>query len=130
VLRFSLILTGVSLILLAMTFVAVDFGWMLMPTFLYPTVILLLISTIVIYRYLYRIKDPSLFTQMYLLLMVVKLIAYLGYNILMVLEDRKHAAANVLFFLLLYFIFTAIEVAFLYRLVSVKPPSQIPGKNF
>jgi hypothetical protein len=113
-----------------MTYMGVHFGWIDLPTFLYPTLLLLLISTIIIFRYLHRVKEPAQFTQLYLLLMVVKLIAYLGYNILMVLDDRKGAAANVLFFLLLYFMFTAIEVAFLYRVVARTPPSQIQGKNF
>jgi hypothetical protein len=130
VLRFTLILTGVSLFIIAMTLMAVNFGWMSLPSFFYPTLILLFFSTVVIYRYLCRVNEPSHFTQMFLLLMMVKLIAYLGYNILMVLEDRKGATANVLFFLILYFVFTGIEIVFLYRLVTAKPPSQVQGKNF
>jgi hypothetical protein len=129
-LRFSFILTGVSLLIVVTVLFAVDRGWLFMPTFFYPTIILLLITTLVIYKYLYRIKQPAQFTQLYLLMMVVKLVAYMGYNILMVLEDRKGATANVLFFLLLYFLFTALEIVFLYRLVTAKPPSEIQGKNF
>jgi hypothetical protein len=59
--------------------------------------------------------------QLYLLSMVVKLIAFLAYNLVMVLDDRKGAMANVLYFLLVYFIFTAVEIAFLYKRISRNP---------
>jgi hypothetical protein len=88
------------------------------PSFLFPTLILLVFSTAVIYRYLYHLKKPEFFIQLYLLLMVVKIIAYLGYNVLMVLKDRQGAAVNVIFFMVGYFIFTTVEIFFLYRHVN------------
>jgi hypothetical protein len=88
------------------------------PSFLFPTLILLVFSTAVIYRYLYYLKKPEFFIQLYLLLMVVKIIAYLGYNVLMVLKDRQGAAVNVIFFMVGYFIFTTVEIFFLYRHVN------------
>ena len=51
-----------------------------------------------------------------------RFIAYLAYNLVVVLEDRVGAFANVIYFLLVYFLFTAIEIGFLYRKVS--PPSR------
>ena len=88
------------------------------PSFFYQTLILVPLSTFFIYRYLVRLAKPSLFTQFYLLSMVVKLIAYLAYNLVMVLEDRAGALANVSFFLVLYVIFTILEVAFLYQKIT------------
>lgn len=129
--RFVVTLTTVTLLIVGLAYLSLDQQWVsALPSFFYPTIILLAFSTVVIYRYLYRIKEPAQFTQFYLLLMVVKLAAYLGYNILMVLEDRKGAMANVVFFLILYFVFTIIEIAFLYRIVTAKTPTEIGGKNF
>jgi hypothetical protein len=50
--------------------------------------------------------------------MVVKLLAYGAYNVAVIIMDRAGAPSNVVFFLVLYFIFTALEVAFLYRKIS------------
>ncbi len=118
--RFSIVVIAISILSVVLAMVAVNYHWIAaLPSFLYPTVILLAFSTILIFKYLYRLEG-SHFTQFYLLLMVVKLIAYLAYNLVIVLEDRTGAVANVLSFLALYLVYTAIEIAFLYRLVSQK----------
>jgi hypothetical protein len=96
-------------------------GWISQkPSFSYATVFLLTFVTAVIYRYLYKLSSPEFFVQLYLLLMVVKLIAFLGYNVFMVLKDKPGAAANVIFFLIGYLIFTALEIVFLYQHVNTK----------
>jgi hypothetical protein len=91
------------------------------PSFLFETTALVVFATAVIFLYLYRLKKPSFFVQLYLLSMAVKLIAFLAYNLIMILDDKKGAIANVLYFLLVYFIFTAVEIAFLYKRISGKP---------
>jgi hypothetical protein len=96
-------------------------GWILQkPSFLYATIFLLTFVTGVIYRYLYKLRTPEFFVQLYLLLMVVKLMAFLGYNVFMVLKDKPGAAANVIFFLIGYFIFTTLEIVFLYQHITTK----------
>ena len=78
-------------------------------------------ATAVIFLHLYWSKKASFFVQLYLLSMAVKLIEFFGYNLIMILDDRKGTMANVLYFLLVYFIFTAVEIAFLYKRISGKP---------
>jgi hypothetical protein len=55
--------------------------------------------------------------------MVVKLLACFAYNLVMILEDRTGAAFNVIYFMVVYFLFTALEIAFLYRRISGSTPS-------
>jgi hypothetical protein len=50
--------------------------------------------------------------------MVVKLLAYGAYNFVMIIDDRGGATENVVWFSVLYFIFTAVEIGFLYRRIS------------
>jgi hypothetical protein len=50
--------------------------------------------------------------------MVVKVLAYCTYNLIMIMSDRPAAIGNVAFFMIAYFIFTALEIAFLYRKIA------------
>jgi hypothetical protein len=120
-LKFIIWLAAVAGMLLGLLMLASQVGWIQQkPSFMYPTLILLVFSTAVIYKYLYKLKDPAFFVQLYLLLMVVKLIAYLGYNVFMVLKNKPGAMPNVLFFLAGYFAFTLLEIVFLYQHVNTK----------
>jgi hypothetical protein len=91
------------------------------PSFLFETTWFIGFTTTVIFVYLYRSKNPSFFVQLYLLSMAVKLMAYFGFALFMILEDRQGAVPNVLYFLAIYFLFTAIEIVFLYRRISGMP---------
>jgi hypothetical protein len=94
-------------------------GWLsALPSFLYVTTWLIALTTAILFIYLYRSEKRRFFVQFYLLSMVVKLVAYLAYNLIVILQDRSGAFANVLYFLLVYFMFTAIEIGFLYRKIS------------
>jgi hypothetical protein len=98
-----------------MTSLALRFQWVdRKPSFLYVTLLFTFFITLITYRYLHRQTHGASFVQWYLFFTAVKLIAYLGYNVFLVLNDRLAAVANVLFFLVVYFAFTAIEIAFLY----------------
>lgn len=120
-LKFLISLSIVSGLLMALLPLALEFEWIdQRPSFFYQTLILLFFSTAIIYRYLHKVKNPSLFTQLYLLLMVVKLIAYMGYNLFIVLEDKRGANYNVVFFLIVYLVFTLLEIVFLYRQINSK----------
>ena len=98
-------------------------SWILHPpSFLYETVIFLIVSTGAMYGYLYNVNKPDFFVQLYLLLMVVKFFLYGAYVYFMIIKDKPGATMNVAFFITLYFIFTALEVGFLYRKISSKTP--------
>lgn len=90
----------------------------LRPTFLYQTVIFLTFSTAIIYGYLYRVSKPDIFVQLYLFMMAVKLMGYGGYAFFMITSDRAGATVNVVFFMALYFIFTILEILFLFNKIN------------
>ena len=94
-------------------------GWLPgVPSFLFETTWLAAFVTTVIFIYLYRSRSTSYFVQLYLLSIAVKLLMYFAYCLIMILKDRPGSLMNVLYFLSLYFIFTVVEIAFLYRRVS------------
>lgn len=89
-----------------------------LPSFLYLTLFFLVSSTALIFKYLFKESRPDFFVQLYLLTMAVKLMAYLAYNLLIILKDKPGAALNVVFFMIAYFLFTILELAFLLRKVQ------------
>jgi hypothetical protein len=117
--RFFVAVLAVALFAALTTFLAVRFDWIESAPSWYPqSLIILSAFTLVIYRYLDRLNKPGLFVQIYLLSMAVKLLGYGAYVALMILGDKPGANKNVLFFLVLYVIFTALEVAFLHRKIA------------
>jgi len=90
------------------------------PTFFYQTLIFLFVTTGGLYRFLLKTKleRPDYFVQLYLLTMVVKLIAYSVYLFIMVRSQPQDVAKNIVFFMAVYFVFTALEIAFLYRHIN------------
>jgi hypothetical protein len=93
----------------------VDQQWIQgLPSFFFETLIFLLVSTSILYIYLYKFDKPDFFIQLYLLTMAVKFLAYGAYNFVMILEDKIGAVQNVIWFMLLYLTFTALEILFLF----------------
>ena len=88
------------------------------PSFLYATTWLVAFVTSVLFIYLYRMDKPSTFVPLYLLSLAAKLIACLAYSVVMIVKDRSGAVSNVLYFLVIYFVFTTLEIATLYKKIS------------
>ena len=90
------------------------------PEYFYRTVVFLFICTAGLFRFLLRTKQqrPDFFVQFYLATMVVKLIAYGAYLFVVITSLTENAVADVAVFMVVYFIFTAIEIGFLYRQVN------------
>jgi hypothetical protein len=88
------------------------------PTFLMETTLFLFLVTIVIYRYLYKQTNPQIFVQIYLATLAFKILVFGAYAFAMILLDRARSVENVLYFLVVYMLFTAFEVGFLYRRIS------------
>jgi hypothetical protein len=105
-------------------------GYFRKPSFFLETLLFTFFVTVVIFAYLYKAKSGSFFVQLYLLTMVLKVLAYCAYNLVVVLKDKPSAAGNVVFFMLTYFLFTAVEIGFLYRKVNMQNGSGNEGKNF
>jgi hypothetical protein len=117
--RFFFTLLIAALLLSTVAWVSADSHWITaLPSFFFQTTIFLLFGTGLLYIYLYRFNKPDFFIQLYLLTMALKLLAYGAYNFFMIMEDREGAVNNVVWFMTLYFIFTALEIAFLYQRIS------------
>jgi hypothetical protein len=54
------------------------------------------------------------FTQVYLITVVAKILLYGIFVVVIIVADRPNATSNAVFFLVGYFLFTALEVIFLY----------------
>ena len=87
------------------------------PSYFFQTLTLLYLGTAGIYFYLVDVKAsaPRQFVQLYMVTLFAKLIAYGGYVLFMVWHHPAEAAENALVFMIIYLLFTAIEVIFLYR---------------
>lgn len=110
----SLVLVTACLIISGKTFFPI------LPSFFYQTISLLFIGTAGIYFYLADVKKnrPEFFVPLYIATLFAKILAYGGYVLFMVWDDPVQAANNALLFMVTYFIFTALEVAFLYQKVT------------
>lgn len=116
--RFVIILTLVAIGVWLGLKLSVSQNWISdTPSFSIEILLLLFITTLVIYYKLIRVKEGS-FVQLYLLSMAVKIVAYASFNLIMVLKDKPGALGNVLFFMLIYALFTVLEITFLYRRFS------------
>jgi hypothetical protein len=98
-------------------------GYWFMQTpsrFFYPSLIMLLVSTVALYRLLVKIREtkPDLFVPIYLGSISLKLIAYCVYVFVMVQQEPKSRVENVVFFLIGCGVCTAVETVFLYRVVT------------
>ena len=117
--RFFIVIIVLTLALPPVVGFMHDNGWIARkPSFLLETTWLIAFATSLIFFYLYRWGKPRLFVQLYLLSMVVKLLACFAYTLLMILQDRDGAVPNVIYFLAIYFLFTTLEIGFLYRKIS------------
>jgi hypothetical protein len=91
-----------------------------LPTFFYPSLLLIVAVTVIMFLYLHKVADRDRYVQLFLLLTVVKLVACLAYCTVMVLKRRPDLKTDVVFFIGIYIVFTAAEVFFLYKNVSQK----------
>ncbi len=114
--KFLITLTLVAGIILTIGLWGIE----ILPGYFYRTLIFLFVSTAGLYRFLLRTKQqrPDFFVQFYLATLGIKLIAYGTYAFLMVRDQPDQASANIVFFMVVYFLFTAIEIGFLYRHVN------------
>jgi hypothetical protein len=109
----TLSITAIGILVLSL------WGMEKQPDFLYQTIIFLFLATAGLYRFLLKTKQerPDYFVQLYLLTLVVKIIASSAYLFVMVV-GQPEPARDVVFFMAVYFVFTALEIAFLYRRVN------------
>lgn len=89
-------------------------GWLSSPAgAIFGINITLTVITFFAYWIVSRSEDARTFTQIYLVTIVIKIIATCGLAVALVFLDPSNARPNVVFLLILYLIYTVIEVAFL-----------------
>jgi hypothetical protein len=96
----------------------VDSGWFSQPSLLLELVIINVLVTFVIYRWLIKLQNPQLFINGYLLSIVVKLIFYAGLLLAIRIINPKVLSANAILVLACYLIFTILEVTVLFLKVG------------
>jgi hypothetical protein len=116
--RFFIGLAALTALIASATLAGVSWGYFAKPSFFVQTLIFVAFATSVLFRYLYRIEKPEFFSQLYLLSMVLKFVGFLAYCLVIILQDREGALENIVFFLISYFSFTALEVGLLFHKIS------------
>jgi hypothetical protein len=116
-LRFAIATIILVLTIIGLKELAVSKDWIQSPSMFYITLGFVVFSTVLIHSYLVKIQKDH-FIQFYLLLTVVKLIAFLAYNVVILIKDNSQAFVNVTVFLICYLAFTALEIVFLYRHIN------------
>jgi hypothetical protein len=96
------------------TYALIVFANLPAPSMLWPSLLFTMTCTAVMFRRVYRSSREHFMTN-YLLTIVVKLLISLVYAVVVMLLDKAGAVPNVLFFLLLYIVFTILEVVYLFR---------------
>jgi hypothetical protein len=112
--RFYIALVVLAFMITMMGIWAEAASYWVKPSFFVETLILLVFSTGLLYRYLFNVSS-DLFVQLYLSTIAIKILAYAGYMFLVVSLDSPGAPRNVAFFMFTYLVFTAVEIGFLYH---------------
>ena len=110
----------VVLVLISLIFIWVgQWFFPVLPSYFYQTIALLFFGTVGVYFYLLDVKKnrSEYFIQMYIATQFAKILAYGSYMLFIVWDDSNRASDHVIIFMVTYFVFTAIEVIFLYRKV-------------
>jgi hypothetical protein len=119
VLRFYILLLGAGMVMAAAVCFWEMQGWIKnRPSFLAASLILLLATTSIISRYIFHAAKTSYFVQVYVGTIVIKLLGYGAYCFWMISANQAGAALNIAFFMIVYFVFTALEILFLFRKIS------------
>lgn len=112
----------VATVLGVLTYLAVGWGvdssWFPQPSLLLELLIINVLVTFVIYRWLFKLQNPQLFVNGYLLSIVVKLIFYSGLLLTIRITSPQALLANAVLVLACYIIFTILEVAVLFLKVG------------
>ena len=99
-------------------------GWFIRPSFSGTIIIFLALATILLYRFTIRKLGyrPEDFVKIYLGTTVLRILFFGGFIFTLIILHRPGARGNASLFLVSYFLFTALEVAILFRQVNSKKP--------
>jgi len=111
--RFLVGLIGMALVVLAVMLFLTEAGAIASPSFLYATLMVMTVSTALIFFFLEHThpRQPLDFVRNFMLTVVLKIVLSGFYVFVFLRLDPAAANANVSFFIVNYFLFTAYEVA-------------------
>jgi hypothetical protein len=116
--RFLIACLALTLIFTGLWFVLINSGLVQYSGSLFWQIqIFVVFSTGLLFIYLYKARREH-FVQLYLLTMVVKLLAYGGFAIFIILEDQTNARVNIGLFLSYYVVYTLLELVFLFPKIN------------
>jgi hypothetical protein len=124
--RFFLLVLGLAALLYGGLAAAVSQGWFPRPSYSDEIILFLALAHLGLFGFVLRQLDarPEDFVKIYLGSTVLR-IFFFGLFIFLVLRmDTVSGPSNALFFLVCYFLFTGLEVAALYPVVSKRKPSK------
>jgi hypothetical protein len=110
--RFLVLLVGLSLVIYFLVEQLANMELIERPSYLVSTIAVLLVSTFIAFYFLGRSRPshPLDFVKNYLLSVVLKIMFGGVYVFAIMRFDMPSANANAIFFLICYFIFTALQV--------------------
>jgi hypothetical protein len=122
VIRFSLLISGLALLVYAGISFAAERAWFECPSFAMEVLIFLVISHVATYGMSIRHMkgEPSNFVRIYLGLTVLRILFFGVFVFTILRMDHDGGTANALFFLCCYFLFTSVEVTALYRASTLR----------
>jgi hypothetical protein len=115
---FAMLATFVGFLLYAAAWLGANQGSFSMPNFAVEVTVVSILVTVSIYKVLARTSDPRLFTNIYLLTIVMKLIFYSALLLIIRFIAPESLMPNALFLMVAYLLFTVLEVAVLFRKVN------------
>lgn len=124
--RFSIAIFVISILLFFALLFGNTQGYFPIPSFSNEIIGFLSLSTLGVYFYLIKkiANNPQDFTGAFLLTLVLRFLLFAGFMLVIILLDKPGATYNALFFMITYVMFTAAEVAFLYRKVMSSQSSK------
>ena len=117
-LKFISIILFTSLAFIFTPYIVLKQGWIeSVPSFSIEIVSVLALLTLALFYYLQKIQqsNPQKFIQLYLLSITVKMVVGCVLILVIIFMDKEGAIANALLFILSYFLFTGVEIFFLWK---------------
>jgi hypothetical protein len=107
-----------SLLLFGLLYAGGHLNYVIIPSFGWLIISYGALSSLGAYFLVQKHTDATRFTQSYLMSVVAKLLVGCCFILVLIIADKDGAFANALLFILSYFIFTILEVTFLFQKVN------------
>ncbi len=116
--RFLIFLMALTLLVALLLYAGHAYGNWPLPSQSPAILTYLACTTIVAFYMLHSTAQSTLFSQAYLLSIVLKMITGSVFIFIVIFIDRAGAKGNALLFIISYMLYTALEVGFLYRKIN------------